>query len=183
MVSAKLDASKEKQPWQIASTEYFHDVQVKTDSLDEVLPNTIHSKKYDTPFSADWIQWSGESAWRKGSCDTLDIKGMIVSLKPWQKVTVSFTGDSLSVDSTRCSPAFLVEEETLSYTWLFDPADTLSLQARIFISSNGGLVRTINATYPFMPFDIVVKADYANLVYKTTIAQRDTLARAVDSSD
>ena len=175
-VNAKYEIHSEEATLKIVGSENFRNVKIVTDSLEEVYSGRFHKKELSADFQAEWFMVAGGEDIVQGEKDTLSLDWQITSERPWYRVSMNLTSDSLAIAHFESDLKFNHKEDCVRITWFADPPDALDVNARLVLEPGAELIRKITATYPEMPVPITVTSDMTNIRYRTTVVRVDTLA-------
>jgi hypothetical protein len=173
---AKYDIFKKESKLEVIGNEYFHQIEVTTDSLQEHIDGAIHKIELPETFSANWISINGtETVKKNGEKDTVSIDWVMTSSQPWYRTWLSIEIDTLTISDVASDLAFSHKDDRITFSWFADPPETLHIAAQFLIARGAKIVRRATGIYPVMPIPITVTSDLANIIYRTEVVYSDTL--------
>jgi len=174
-VKAKYDIAEKESKLEIVGNEYFHQVEVTTDSLQEIFDGRIHKTELNQSFSANWIKITGTESTSKGEKDTMVIDWVMTSSQPWYRASLRVEVDTLDINDVTSDLAFTHNNNHATFTWFADPPETLNVSAKFVIEPGTKIIRKVTGIYPTIPIPITVKSDLASVIYRTEVVYSDTL--------
>ena len=174
-VKAEYDIFKEESKLEIAGNEYFHQVQVTTDSLQEIFDGRIHKIELPQTFSADWIKITGTESIMNGEKDTVNFDWVMTSSQPWYHASLRIEADTLDISNVISDLIFKHKDNRVTFSWFADPPETLNVSAKFVVETGAKIIRKVTGIYPDMPIPITVTSDLADIRYRTEVVYSDTL--------
>lgn len=175
LVDAEYDQQKEKSEVLLRSNEYLRGVSLKADTLQRKYDKRTVKEELPLHFRAGWITLTGEQTVSRGEKDTVSLDWRITSAKPWFRVNLYLSLDSLRIDSLKTPLNYTQSEEGILIRWTAEPPDTLNVSATLIFPPGRQLIRKVVGVYPEIPLPIQVSGEYANVAYRTTVTDLDTL--------
>jgi len=176
-VNADYDLRSDENTLRLVGNEYFRKVKVTADTLHREYDGRIHHDSLSVPFKADWATLSGTESILSGKRDTVVVNWQLASARPWYRVSLNLRADTLNISDVTANVRYrLHDERGLTFAWYYEPPDTLNISARFTTHAGANLIREMIAIYPDMPVPVNVTAELADVMYRTTVTWRDTLA-------
>ncbi|HEX9971104.1 MAG TPA: hypothetical protein VGD14_03450, partial [bacterium] len=172
---AEYDICKKESKLEVIGNEYFHRMQVTTDSLQKNFDGRIHKTELAQSFSADWIDISGTETITGSEKDTVSIDWVMTSSQPWYRASLRIAVDTLEISDVTSDLAFTHNEERVTFSWFADPPETLHVTAKFVMEPGAKIIRKVTGIYPVMPMPIAVTSDLADVRYRTEVVYSDTL--------
>lgn len=174
-VGAKYDITKKESKLEVASNEYFQNVEVTTDSLQEHFDGAIHKADLPYSFTANWIDISGIETIKNGEKDTVIIDWVMESSQPWYRASLRIDVDTMEISNVTSDLAFDHDDDRITFSWFADPPETLHIAAQFVIEPGARIIRKATGTYPSIPIPITVATTLAEVLYRTEVVYADTL--------
>ncbi|MCH7678102.1 M28 family peptidase [candidate division KSB1 bacterium] len=174
-VNADYNVRSGENRLQLLGNEYFRNVSVQGDSLTRQYDVRIHKDDLAIPFTAEWIDLTGEELIIRGEKDTVNVNWLLTSTQPWYLATLRIQTDSLEIIDVFSEHAFNHRKNQVSFSWTGQPSDTIRFAAEFTLARGANLIRTLTGRYTCMPIPIKVSAELADIAYRTTVVYRDTL--------
>ena len=174
-VNADYNVRSGENSLQLLGNEYFRTVSVKSDSLNRQYDGRIHKDNLDIPFTAEWIDLTGEELIVRGETDTVKVSWLITSTRPWYRTTLRIQTDSLEIIDVFSEHAFNHRKNKVSFSWTGQPSKRIEFAADFIVHSGAKLMREVTGRYIDLPMKIEVDAELADVAYRTTVVYRDTL--------
>ena len=171
--NAHYDLQTETPSLRLSSNEYFHDVTVAVDTLNERYRGRVLHADLEVPFRADWLRVDGRETVNPDS--TVDVHWRLVTLRPWYYARLLVRADTSQLTLLRANWKYYDGAGGLSFTWMYDPPDTLEIAATLKLLPGAELIREVTAAYPEWPLPVQITAPYADVTRRTTVTYRDTL--------
>jgi hypothetical protein len=175
-VNAGYDLRSGASSLRLAGNEYFRKVNVIADTLHRQYDERIHHDELPIAFAADWPKLSGMETVFAGERDTVVVNYQLASSRPWYRANLQISADTLQISDVTANVSYRLNKDRLLFSWYYEPPESLRVEARFTIPSGAKLVRQMNAVYTEPPVPIQVKAELAEVIYRTTVVYRDTLA-------
>lgn len=176
-VEAEYNIQKKESKLQLIGNEYFKDVSVKTDSLENYFSGRSHKEELKQLFTANWISINGAESIIYIADDTLkvEVNWQLHSCVPWYRVFFQIRADTLEFKNVESDLNFYSTKNRISFSWLADPPDNLNVKACFSMIKGSKIIRKITANYVEMPIPIEVKSELADIRYRTKVVYQDTL--------
>ncbi|HOT97507.1 MAG TPA: M28 family metallopeptidase [bacterium] len=159
----------------LRGNDYFHNVQVRGDSLDLHFSGRTHKEELPLHFKADWMAIAGAESRSRGEQDTVVVDWLLRSRVPWEALTVAIRVDTLGISGVESLWKYRLKKGELTFTWRNTPPDSLCLHARFLVHPRARVIRDVMASYDRPPVPLAVTAEQAVVRYRTTISVIDTL--------
>ena len=176
-VEAEYNIQKEESKLQLIGNEYFKDVNVKTDSLEDYFSGRSHKEDLKQLFTANWISINGTESITDSTNDTLNVKvnWQLDSKRPWYSVYFQIKVDTLEFTSVESDLNFYFTKNQINFSWMVEPPNNIDVGAQFSIWRGCRIIRKLTANYAEMPISIDVKSELANIRYRTKVVFQDTL--------
>jgi hypothetical protein len=174
-VNAEYTMNEDKNKLEIVGSEYFHDVIVVSDTLNQNYSGGIHREELPISFTADWIRVSGSETVTNGERDTLNVDWLICSVHPWYRTTLTVQVDTLDIYDVHSNLNFNHRKNKVIFHWYTEQSESLQVAAKFTVEPGAKLIRSVSTRHYEMPVPIVVSSELANVRYRTTVMQTDTL--------
>jgi len=174
-INAEYTINEDKSELKLVGNEYFHDITVLSDTLNQNYNGSIHQKKLPISFTANWINPGGSETVVYGEKDTLMINWIIHSVRPWHRITLTVQTDTLEIYDVYSDLNFNHRKNKVVFYWYTEQSDSLQVTAKFIVEPGARLIRTVSARFYEMPVLIKVSSELANIRYLTTVVQKDTL--------
>ncbi len=175
-VEAEYDINKGDGKLTVKGNEYFKDVHVKTDSLDQNYDSRIQTLEIPQSFKAGWVKVYGMEEIRAGERDTVDFSWIVQSDKPWIRTTVTVKVDTADIYDPVSALAMNHSDNRLRFVWYGNIPDSLNIKGSLAVEPGAKLIRRVNAVYRDMPIPIEVTSDLATVKYRTKVEYQDTVS-------
>ena len=174
-VNAEYTMNEDKNKLRLAGNEYFHDVTVVSDTLNQNYSGGTHREELPITFTADWINLSGSETVAHGDKDTVNVDWLICSDHPWYRITLTVQVDTLDIYDVHSDLNFNHRKDKVIFYWYTEQSESLQVAARFTVEPGAMLIRRVSTRYYEMPVPIDVSCELANVRYRTTVMQTDTL--------
>ena len=174
-VNANYNVRSGENSLQLLGNEYFRNVSVKGDSFTRQYDVRIHKDDLAIPFTAEWIDLTGEELILRGEKDTVKVNWLITSTRPWYRTTLRIQTDSLEIIEVFSEHAFNHRKNQVSFSWIGQPSERIEFAADFIVHPGAKLMREVTGRYIGLPMRIEVDAELADVAYRTTVVYRDTL--------
>jgi len=174
-VHANYNVRSGENSLQLLGNEYFRNVSVRGDSLTRQYDVRIHKDDLAIPFTAEWIDLTGEELILRGEKDTVKVNWLITSTRPWYRTTLRIETDSLEIIDLFSEHAFNHRKNQVSFSWIGQPSERIEFAADFIVHPGAKLMREVTGKYIGLPMRIEVDAELADVAYRTTVVYRDTL--------
>ena len=176
-VDAQYDIQKEECKLQLIGNEFFKDVSVKTDSVENYFSGRSHKEELKHSFVAEWIGINGTQTITDSTADTVNVKvnWQLISSRPWYSVYFQIKVDTLELKNVESDLNFYFNKDRINFSWMADPPTSLNVGANFSMIKGSKLIRKVTAYYPEMPIAIEVKSEIADIRYRTKVVFQDTL--------
>jgi hypothetical protein len=174
-MKAEYDIPKKDSKLKVLGNEYFHQMKIATDSLQEQFDGRIHNAEIPQNFSADWIDIGGTATIKGDKKDTMSIAWVMTSRQPWYRASLQIEVDTLEISNVISDLAFTHKDNRITFTWFANPPETLHIAAKFIVEPGAKMIRKGTGIYPFMPMPIAVSSDLADVIYRTEVVYSDTL--------
>jgi hypothetical protein len=176
-VEAEYDIQKKESKLQLIGNEFFKDVSVKTDSLEDYFSGRSHKEELAHSFTADWINLNGTHTITDSTTDTLNVKvnWQIESIRSWYSVYFQIRVDTLEFNNVESDLNFYHKKDRVTFSWMAEPPLNLNGSANFSMIKGAKLIRKVTGYYPEMPVAIKVTSDLADIRYRTKVVFQDTL--------
>jgi hypothetical protein len=174
-VNGNYNLRSGKAEMRLIGNEYFRQVTVAADTLRRHYDTSIHEAELPLAFKADWFRLVNADSSLLFGQDTVQVNWQMVSSRPWFQVKVTLRTDTLEITNVETPLKYQHRKNDLSFSWYSEPPETLQVTANFSIHPQANLIREITAVYPETPMPVQVKAELADVIYRTTVTYRDTL--------
>jgi hypothetical protein len=180
-VEAEYDIQKKESKLQLVGNEFFKDVSVKTDSIEEYFSGRSHKEELEHSFTADWISLNATHTITDSTADTLhvNVNWQLDSIRPWYSVYFQLRVDTLEFNHVASDLNFYHKKDRVTFSWMAEPPLNLNGSANFSMVKGAKLIRKVTGYYPEMPVAIKVTSDLANIRYRTKVVYQDTLDLAI----
>lgn len=175
-VNAGYDLRSGENSLRLEGNEYFRNVNVSVDTLHRKYDERIHNEKLPVTVTAEWAELSGTGSVLPGARDTVVVNYQLTSSRPWYRANLQISADTLQISDVIANVKYRLNKSGLLFNWYYEPPESLRVEARFTIPSGAKLIRQMNAVYPEPPIPMQVTAELADVIYRTTVVYRDTLA-------
>ena len=174
-VVAHYNAVTKESRVKLVGDEFFRNVEVSGHSLTRVYNDRVRRDNLDMTFNADWLTISGSAMRDSLDAGMVTLDWELASLLPWFEISVYLKTDTLDFENIQSEWHFTQGRKGVHFNWYSQPPQKLQLTAQFKLPPVAKLIRTVKATYTQLPEPLKVKSQYANVVYRTYITQRDTI--------
>jgi hypothetical protein len=175
-VNAGYDLRSGENSLRLAGNEYFRNVNVNADTLHKKFDERIHQEKLPVAVTADWAKLSGSESVSPGARDTASVNYQLTSSRQWYRANLQLSADTLEIADVTANVKYRLNKNGLLFSWYYEPPESLRVEAKFTIPSGAKLIRQMNAVYTEPPVPMQVTAELAEVIYRTTVTYRDTLA-------
>jgi len=181
-VNADYNLRSGKSQLRLTGNEFFRNVTITADTLRRRLDASINEAELPLSFQADWFTLAGADSILYGRQNKVQTAWRVISERPWYRVALVLRADTLKISNIKTALKYAHNKNALTFTWFADPPETLQIAADFSIHPEAKLIRQVTAVYPETPIPVNVTAEFADVVYRTTVTYRDTLAYARTNS-
>ena len=173
---ATYDLPEKKSELHINGNEYFKDLHVQSDSLDEFYDDHINTVEITQPFTADWLAISGAETVSSGEQNTIHFTWLIRNDKSAEWTTLEIRPDTASISDAQSDLPFFEDERLIKFYWEGEFPDTLMVSGRLAIAPGAKLIRKLRSRYNVLPLELHLTSQLADINYRTTVEYQDTLS-------
>jgi len=182
-VNADYNLRSGKSQLRLTGNEFLRNVTVSADTLRRRFDASTNEAELPLPFRADWFTLAGADSISFGKQNKVQAAWQMISQRPWHRVSLVLRADTLQISNIKTALKYAHNKNALTFTWFADPPETLQVAADFSIHPEANLIREITVVYPETPIPVNVTAEFADVVYQTTVTYRDTLVYArIDSA-
>jgi hypothetical protein len=175
LLDVEYDQQREESEVFLKGNEFLRGVSVKADTFQQNFNEETVKEELPLKFRADWITVTGIETVAAGEKDTVSLNWQIASSRSWSRADLYLSLDSLKIDSIKTELNHTFSKEAVFLRWTAEPPDTLNVSATLIIPPGRKLVRKVVGVYPQVPLPIDVSGENANVAYRTTVTDLDTL--------
>ena len=174
-VNAEYNLRTSANKLHLLGNEFFRNVTIVADTLQRHYDASIHEAEVPISFKADWFKLTDLDSTSNGRQDSVKINWQIISTRPWYKVSLVLRADTLAISDIKTALRYRHQKNALTFAWFAEPPETLAVVTGFTIHPHAKLIREITAIYPETPLPVKVTAEFADVIYRTTVTYRDTL--------
>ncbi len=174
-VNAEYQLPEKSSKLTISGNEYFKDVEVTTDSLNQFVEGRIHKTDISLKYEANWLEVQGSTIAQQGLMDTVEFSYEIHSTRPWIQATLEFWPDTADIVNPESDLPYFLDRNRIKFYWYGHYRDTLGVNGKFVIEHGAKIIRKVTAKYLEMPVSINITSQLANIEYRTAIQYQDTL--------
>jgi hypothetical protein len=175
-VTAEYELPQKSGKLTVTGNEYFKDVRVVTDSLDQFYDGRILKTDIPVNYEANWIKVVGNTTVKRGDMDTVQINWEIYSQRPWFQTYLEIRPDTAGITDPESELSYFLDKNALKFFWYGHYRDTLKVDSRFAIEKGAKIIRKVRSKYLEMPVKIDVTSQLANIEYRTTVQYQDTIS-------
>ena len=181
-VNADYNLRSGKSQLRLTGNEFFRNVTITADTLRRRFDASINEAELPLSFQADWFTFAGADSISYSQQNQVKTAWRMISERQWYRVSLVLRADTLQISNIKTALKYEHNKNALTFTWFADPPETLQVAADFSIHPEAKLIRELTAEYPETPIPVNVKAEFADVIYRTTVTYRDTLAYARTNS-
>lgn len=177
-IDAEYNANTQESAVKIRGNDYLRGVTVSADTLNRQYEGRILSDDLPLTVNANWVAVSGSDSMLSAVNDSTNLiqaNWMLTTAEPWYSTTLTLSLDTLAIDSIVTDLEIQKGKANTKIIWSAEPADTIHVDAKLFIPKGAKLIRKVSSVYYGIPLPMTVESPHATILKRTTVSYQDTL--------